>query len=173
LRTYYNKYGKILIRVIKEVKRQHYCRLITKSDNKIKATWNIIKCESGKLHLTKQITSVLINSEKANDPKIAADALNTFFLQTTENLSLHQEESGDVISFLKKAFPRTFPGIKTISTNEIEIQSIIHSPKAKNFSGYDGITSNILKVCASQISYPLTHIYNHSLLTGPSQTVLR
>jgi hypothetical protein len=54
MRTYYNKYGKSLSRVIKEVKRQHYCRLIAKSDNKIKETWDIIKCESGKLHLTKQ-----------------------------------------------------------------------------------------------------------------------
>jgi hypothetical protein len=33
-------------------------------------------------------------------------------------------------------------------------------------TGYDGIPSKISKVCASQISYPLTHIYNHSLLTG-------
>jgi hypothetical protein len=64
LRAYYNKYCKILSRVIKEAKRQHYCRLIAKSDNKIKTTWNIIKHGSGKLHLTEQIPSVLINSEK-------------------------------------------------------------------------------------------------------------
>jgi hypothetical protein len=68
--------------------------------------------------------------------------------------------------FLKKAFPRKFPGIKTIPTTKTEIKSIIHSLKAKNSSGYDAITSNILKVCASWISYPLTHIYNDSLLTG-------
>jgi hypothetical protein len=98
MRTYYNKYCKILSRVIKEAKRQHYCRLIAKSDNRIKTTWNIIKCESGKLHLTEQIPSVLINSEKVNDIQIIADAFNTFFLQTTENLSLHQEVSY-VISF--------------------------------------------------------------------------
>jgi hypothetical protein len=42
-------------------------------------TWNIIKSESGKLHLTEQIPSVLINSEKVNDPQIIADAFNTFF----------------------------------------------------------------------------------------------
>jgi hypothetical protein len=87
-------------------------------------------------------------------------------LQITENLNLHQEERGDVISFLKNAFPRKFPGIKTIPTTETEIKNIIHSLKAKNSSGYDGITSKILKVCASLISYPLTHICNHSLLTG-------
>jgi hypothetical protein len=107
MRIYYNKYCKILSRVIKEPKRQHYCRLRAKSDNKIKTTWNIIKFQSGKLHLTEQIPSDLINSEKANDPQIIADAFNTFFLQILENLSLHHEESGDVISFLKKAFPTT------------------------------------------------------------------
>jgi hypothetical protein len=143
--------------------RQQYCRLISKSDNKIKS-WNIIKCESEKLHLTEQIPSVLINSEKVNDPQIIADAFNTFFLQTTEDLSLHQEES-DVISFLKKPFPRKFPGIKTIPTTKTETKSIIHSLKAENSSGYGGITSKILEVCSSRISYPLTHIYNHSLLT--------
>jgi hypothetical protein len=121
-------------------------------------TWNIIKCESQKIHQTGQRPT-------ASDPQIIADAFNTFFLQTIENLSLHQEES-NVILFLKKAFPRKFPGIKTIPTTKTEIKGIIHSLKAKNYSGYDGITSKILKVRASQIAYPLTHIYNHSLLTG-------
>jgi nickel-dependent lactate racemase len=30
-------------RIIKVAKRKHYCRLIAKSDNQIKTTWNIIK----------------------------------------------------------------------------------------------------------------------------------
>jgi predicted phosphoadenosine phosphosulfate sulfurtransferase len=48
MRAHYNKYCKILTRVIKEAKRQHYrrhieksthyCRLIEKSNNKIKTT---------------------------------------------------------------------------------------------------------------------------------------
>jgi hypothetical protein len=97
----------------------------------------------GKLHLTEQIPSVLINSGKVNDPQEIADA----------------------ISFLKSAFSRKFPGIKTIPTTEAEIKSIIHSLKARNSSGHDGINSKILIVCASLISHPLTHICNHSLLT--------
>jgi hypothetical protein len=85
-------------------------------------------------------------------------------LQTIENLSLHQEES-DVISFLKKAFPRKFPGIKTIPTAETKIKKYNTFPQSKNSSGYNEISSKIIN-CASLISYPLTHIYNHSLLTG-------
>jgi hypothetical protein len=35
----------ILSRVIKGANRQHYWRLIAKSDDQIKSTWNIIKYE--------------------------------------------------------------------------------------------------------------------------------
>jgi hypothetical protein len=66
------------------------------------------------------------------------DAFNTFFLTITENLNLHQEVGDNVISFLREAFPRKFPSIKTIPTTETI--SIIHSLKTKISSGYDGIT---------------------------------
>jgi hypothetical protein len=46
---------------------------------------------------------------------------------------------GYAISFLREAYPRKFPGIKTIPTTETEIKSIIQSLKARNSSGYDGI----------------------------------
>jgi hypothetical protein len=53
---------------------------------------------------------------------------------------------GDAISNLKLVFLRKFPGIKTIPTTETEIKSILHSFKAENALGYDGITSKVLKV---------------------------
>jgi hypothetical protein len=108
----------------------------------------------------------LLNSEKVKDPKTIANAFNTFFLTITENPNLQQKVRSDAISFIEDAFPRKFPSIKTVPTTQTEIKSIIHSLKAKNSSGYDGITSTILKVCASVIIHPLTHICNHSLFTG-------
>jgi succinate dehydrogenase flavin-adding protein (antitoxin of CptAB toxin-antitoxin module) len=45
------KYCKILNEVIKEDKKQHYSRLIAKTDNKIQK-WNIVKKERGKILLT-------------------------------------------------------------------------------------------------------------------------
>jgi len=38
-KMHYIKYCKILRKFIKEAKKQHYFRLIAKSDNKIKTTW--------------------------------------------------------------------------------------------------------------------------------------
>jgi hypothetical protein len=58
------------------------------------------------------------------------------------------------------------PGIKTVLNTGTEIRSVIQFLKTKNSSGYDRITSTVLKVCASLIIRPLTHICNHSLFTG-------
>jgi hypothetical protein len=56
MRAYYIMYCNILNRVIKHVKRQDYCRIITQSGNKIKAAWNMstLKLKIGKLHLTER-----------------------------------------------------------------------------------------------------------------------
>jgi len=43
---------------------------------------------------------------------------------------------------------------------------MISSLKPKNSSGYDEITSKIIKSCVSIISVPLSYIYNYSLHTG-------
>jgi hypothetical protein len=44
----YSKYCETLRKVIKEAKNQNYNRLIAKSNNKIKTTWNIIQKKTGK-----------------------------------------------------------------------------------------------------------------------------
>jgi hypothetical protein len=78
-RAFYIKYCKILNNVIKEAKKQHYSRLIAKSDNKIKTAWNIIRRKTGKIHLTENMPSLLTNNEKVKDPGTEANAFNIFF----------------------------------------------------------------------------------------------
>jgi hypothetical protein len=41
-------YSKILSKAIRAAKKLHYDKLISNSNNKIKATWNIIKTITGK-----------------------------------------------------------------------------------------------------------------------------
>lgn len=69
----------------------------------------------------------------------------------------------DAISFIKDRFPRKVRGIKIIPTAESKIKSVLHSLKSRNLSDYGGITSTILKACASVNSGPLTHTCNQSL----------
>jgi hypothetical protein len=91
MRAFYIKYCKILNEIIQEAEKQHCNRLTAKSDNEIITPWNIIKQqETGKMHVTEQMLSLLINDEKIKDPENAANVVNSFFLSIAENLNLHQ-----------------------------------------------------------------------------------
>jgi hypothetical protein len=54
--------------------------------------------------------------------------------------------------------------IKSLSTKEVE--NIINSLKLNNSSGYDGISTKILKLSFLFISSPLTYICNNSIAQG-------
>jgi hypothetical protein len=103
---------------------------------------------------------------KLKDQKIVADAFSDFFLTTSEKLNRYKSEMKDAILFLKDSFPGNFPAINIIPVTEAEIKGIISSLKPKNSSGYDEITSKIIKSWASLISIPLSYIFNYSLHTG-------
>ena len=68
--------------------------------------------------------------------------------------------------YLTQSFKNLFPNInlKSVSTNEIK--NIIKSLKPKNSSGYDGISTKLLKISSPFINSPLTHICNKSISSG-------
>jgi hypothetical protein len=53
-----------------------------------------------------------------------------------------------------------FPELRLIPTMEAEIKNMLMLQKSKDSTGYDGISSKILKYCIAEISKPLTHIFN-------------
>jgi hypothetical protein len=59
-----------------------------KSDNK--KTWNIVKRETGTVHVTEQIPSVFPDNVKVKDPETVVNAFNNFFLTITESLNLYK-----------------------------------------------------------------------------------
>ena len=86
-----------------------------------------------------------MNDEKLKDLADVADACYYFFITFTEKLNIPHIQKGYAIAILKDSFPGNFPSIKLIPITEAEIKSIIHSVKPKKSSGYDEITSKILK----------------------------
>jgi hypothetical protein len=88
------------------------------------------KKETGKVHLTKQMPSLLINNEEVKGPEKVADAFSSFFLTSAESLNLYQVGKEDAVSF-----PGKFPDI-VITTTKAEIKSIIHSLNQKMASFY-------------------------------------
>jgi hypothetical protein len=57
----------------------------------------------------------------------------------------------------------SLPELRLIPTTEVEIKNILMSLTSKNSTGYDGISSRMLKYCIVEISKPLCHIFNASL----------
>jgi hypothetical protein len=167
LKLFFKKYCKILMSTIKASKKLHYDNLISKSVNKTKTTWNIIKESINKNNGQTIIKSIKFNNNIIREPKLIADSFNTYFSTVAHSFiqkplkNIHNSVH-NVSSDLHK--PNSVLYLNSVSTGEV--YKIIQSLHNKNSSGYDEITSKILKISAVSILSPLTYIFNNALRSG-------
>jgi len=139
----------------------------------MRTTWNIIKVETNGLN--GPITAYINNNQ--NSPK----AFNKYFLSITENIRRDvrcTNKQGPNINknqnyYLLNLFQTPFPSIKLKNTSSKEIEKIINSLKIKESSGYDDVSTKLLKISAPFISSPLSYICNKSMLSGTFSTRLK
>ena len=111
------------------------------------------------------------NKFSSNSLKIAK-AFNLHFLLVAENLLIknfygkNTNNHVDPLSYLQQNFRHFSIPMKVNNTTAHEIDRIIHSIKSKDSSGYDEISSRILKISAPYVLSPLTFIFNKILDTG-------
>jgi hypothetical protein len=89
IKTYYDKYCKILNRVITAAKKMAYDNYCNKAYNKMKSTWEIINIETGRI-AKRDETKYLIG--KSRD---IAETINDYFLSLADNLANSVENSLD------------------------------------------------------------------------------
>jgi len=134
----------------------------------MRTTWNIIKAETN--GLKGPITANINNNQ--NSPK----AFNKYFLSVTENIlpdvRCTNKQSHNINKnpnyYLLNLFHKPFPSIKFKNTSHKEIEKIINALKIKKSSGYDEVSTKILKISA-----PLSYICNKSMLPGTFPTRLK
>ena len=80
----------------KRSKKEFYDRLIAKTDNKIKTTWNIIKNGTGRMNPIEQVPTSLVNIGTLKDQTTVTNNFKNFFLTTLEKSNIHKFE-GDAI----------------------------------------------------------------------------
>jgi hypothetical protein len=95
-----------------------------------------------------------------------ANAFSKYFLTIADSLSIQSPKQNTAISLLRDSYPNCVTKMKTIPVTEAEIIGIIKTLKPTNSSGYDEISSKILKSCGSLISRPLCYICNKSISMG-------
>jgi hypothetical protein len=152
LTLHYKQYCKILTKVILTAKKLYYDSKITKSDNKMKTIWEIVKKETGNKNCNHKVQALEINNDKV-----------------TENLKSNVADQHSIknsINLMNKSATNQCPTINWSYTSTAEVERIIKYLKSKNSSGYENILVRILKMSVSFILSPLTYICNITLSTG-------
>jgi hypothetical protein len=129
---YYNRYCRTLTSVIKLQKKRHYNSILTRSNNKIKTTWNIIKNTSNMKKHTHNITPINVNVNLSCNDQIIAETFNKYFVPFAQNISENKRNVNTLsnnenpISHLSRAFNQPFPtvNLKRVPSKEIEDNKI-------------------------------------------------
>jgi hypothetical protein len=165
---HYKRYCKILSTVIKEAKKLYYKEVITKSKNKMKTTWNIIRKETNKLTNKHNIKSLRIEDHVIHNQITIVNKLDNYFLAgSVSNKRINEKgEDASPLQNLFKCFNQPFKDISLPYTSAKEINKIIDMLKNMNSSGYDEITTKILKISKPFIISPIINIGNKMLSQG-------
>jgi hypothetical protein len=67
-------------------KKLHYNKLLLKSTNKTKTTWNIVKTITNNKNTINTITTMNINDQLSSNSLAIANAFNSYFSSVAENL---------------------------------------------------------------------------------------
>ena len=76
----------MLINVIKTANKMYYDKLTSKSKNKRKTTWKIIKKEIGNNNCQNDIKSLRINNTITNNPQEITNTFNYYFLNVADTV---------------------------------------------------------------------------------------
>jgi hypothetical protein len=152
-------------------KKLNYNKLLFKSNNKPRTTWNIVKTITNNKNNINNISTINIKDKLSSNPLAIANAFNTYFSSPAENLiknfsGKNTTNNNDPISYLRQNFRQSSSTIKLSATTTYEIEKMIHFFKCKNCYGYDEISLRILKVSAPYVLSPLRYIFNKILSTG-------
>jgi hypothetical protein len=99
---YYVIYCKILRKVIRVAKRDHYNNLLNSTEYKTKLTWSIICNDTGEVQNVSHIPSTFNLNQSSTHIDYVAKAFNDYFLNLVDNLKMDNVNTDLAISLLKR-----------------------------------------------------------------------
>ena len=161
----YNSYCKLLNKLIKEAKLNHYENEFKKHSSDLKKTWatiNKIVCRNNK---SNEFPSYIItNNRKVKSTEEAVNILNEYFTTVGATLASGIRKNEKHFSnYLKQRIMCSF-SFNTV--NENDIIKILDKFKPKTSAGPDGLSMKLLKSIKEFIAPPLSLLVNQSLCTG-------
>ncbi len=167
----YRKYRNAYNCILRNSKKLYFDKNFDLHKHNPKKTWELLKEATNLTKSSDKIEKLNINNTLVNDPTLIANEFNDFFTGVGVQIS----ES--IIPTMAK--PEDFMPIRDDindldlgTTNQTHFCDIVKSLQPKCSMDSDGLSTKLLKIIANEISGPMSHIFNLSLLNGSFPSVI-
>jgi hypothetical protein len=166
---YLRKYSKRLKNIINLTQKSQNNYLIKNAQNKSKATWKIINSSKSN-HPRHYISEIFShNNIQITNPKYIAQEFNNHFIDQIQPINIVNNNSNSINSNIYLNNNLTFNSLNSIfmqPTTSDDILKIINGLRNTNSTGFDGISTYIVKKVSHIISPLLSHIVNLCIICG-------
>lgn len=153
----FKNYSKRFKKIVKLTQKSQNDYYIKTSDNKCKATWNIIN--KNKLNFpAEDIRKIKVGHNTITDPQKIAQAFNDFYIDQIKPITGDKPSIANICSNVNSIFMSP--------TTSKDINKIIKNLKNKSSTGNDDICTKVIKYVAETISPILSHIMNLCIEQG-------
>ena len=148
---------------IKKAKAEYYERYFEENMGYMRKTWKGINMIMGRSSRTTEISNIIVDDSCCTDPNDISNALNAHFTKIGPTLANRIPETGnsfeDFINTSISSFSLT-------ETNVGVVHRLIKSLALNKATGFDGISSRLLREAADIVVPSLTNIINFSIRSG-------
>lgn len=160
-------YKRILKNNILLAKQNFYQQEFIKYKNDIKQTWITLNLILNSRKKDKNLPDFFnINGKKVENSLDIANAFNTFFANLGPSLASKIPDTNNSQSFINFLNHPSPHNLKFEIVSEAEVSKAIDSINSKSSSGFDGLSTKLLKSIKNIILKPITLTINQSLKTG-------
>jgi hypothetical protein len=142
----YIKNIRIYKKVISEARIRENGRIISRSMNHTKASWQIINKESGNCHKTNRNISLEIGSKLVTNPQYISYQFNAFFVESVDRMINQKKDCKYGCVFVSNIIHNP-NSMFLLPVTEEEVQKVTSKLKGKFSAGYDEIPEMIVKQC--------------------------
>ena len=161
-------YNQLLKKSIREAKTIYYNNEFNQNRSNMRKMWNTI---SEIIHKQKNnhtsIKKICFQEKYINDQTEIANTFNDFFINIGPNLTKNiMQKDQSNISYRKYINASILSSFNFQLIDDESSRKTLNSLRTKSSSGYDGISTRLLKFLAPALISPLRLIINQSLITG-------
>jgi len=160
----YKNFRNLYNKILRASKKLYFDKNLQLAKKKPKKTWQLVKEAINGNQNPKKINELSVNGTVIHDPESIANSFNKFFAGAGQKIADSLPESP--ITPESYLTPNDVHDLQLGSISPGEICNIIKESKSKLSTDIDGLSMGLLKAVASEISFPLSHIFNLSLSQG-------